>query len=223
MREVDRGEDGDRPFPPSTRVVDPVLTAQVDAGGIDAATSAMRRAAEALLRAGPTAEGLDDITTQLHAIADRLDASAPTLDERMRDMWAGEGMTRHDAVTGPENVIAPPLSLRGRPDGWVSGSVTLGLLYQGPPGYVHGGVSALLLDHALGVANHWGGHVGMTARLTVTYLRPAPLHQPLEVRGRQTGVTGRKIYSEGELLTADGQPCVRADGLFITFPDPDDG
>ncbi len=38
----------------------------------------------------------------------------------------------------------------------MQGVVTLTLPYQGPPGHVHGGVSALLLDHVLGVANAGG-------------------------------------------------------------------
>lgn len=198
-----------------TEGTDPVLTAESDDTHIDEASRALRRVAEALLRAGPGADGLDEATEQLDEIADRLEHCAPTLQERMRDMWSGEGVTRHDPVTGPENAMAPPLTLYGRPDGWVSGTVTLGLLQQGPPGFVHGGVSALLLDHTLGVANHWGGASGMTARLTLNYRQTAPLHEPLEVRGRQTGVDGRKIFTEGEIVTADGTPCVQADGLFV--------
>lgn len=199
---------------------DPVLTAEVSGTQIDEASRAMRRAAEALLYAGPGVDGLEEITGQLDAIAERLEHSAPALEDRMRDMWAGEGVTRHDPVTGPDNVIAPPLTLYGRADGWVSGTVVLGLLQQGPPGYVHGGISALLLDHTLGVANHWGGPTGMTARLTMEYRRPTPLHEPLEVRGRQTGVDGRKIFTEGEIRAADGQLCVRADGLFVSTQVP---
>src|SRR5699024_12349700 len=61
----------------------------------------------------------------------------------MTRMWAGEGNTRHDPVTGPENAIAPPLHLTANDDGTVDGVFTLGLAYQGPPGHVHGGISAL--------------------------------------------------------------------------------
>ncbi|UUZ59420.1 hypothetical protein [Nocardioides sp. B-3] len=72
-------------------------------------------------------------------------------------MWGGEGVSRHDPVTGPENAIAPPLHPVGLDDGSIAARVTLGLAYRGPPGCVHGGISALLLDHTLGVANHWAG------------------------------------------------------------------
>lgn len=197
-----------------------VVSAQPRPDGIDAATRAMRRAAEALLRAGPGAEGLDGITAELDDIADRLERCAPTLRQRMVDMWQGEGTTRHDPVTGPENVIAPPLTLSAHRDGWVDGTVVLGLLQQGPPGFVHGGISALLLDHTLGVANFWAGTSGMTAQLNVRYHRPTPLHEPLVVRARQVGTDGRKIHTEGLIADADGTTCVSAQALFVTRQPP---
>lgn len=129
-------------------------------------------------------------------------------------MWSGEGVTRHDPVTGPENAIAPPLHLLGREDGSVQGRVALGMPYQGPPGCVHGGVSALVLDHTLGVANHWAGRSGMTGTLTLRYHRPTPLFEQLAVTARQVSVDGRKIRTTGE-ITAGGAVCVSADGVFI--------
>jgi len=113
------------------------------------------------------------------------------------------------------------MPITGLPDGSVVGTVTLHLPYQGPPGYVHGGVSALLLDHTLGVANFWAGASGRTGELTLRYHRPTPLFTELAVRGRQTSVDGRKIRTEGEISTADGTVCVSAKGLFIT-PRPED-
>jgi acyl-coenzyme A thioesterase PaaI-like protein len=183
--------------------------------GVDAATAAARRLIEALLRAGDhTDTDMADVTKQLDAISDQLTEQAPGLDERLVTMWQGNGITRHDPVTGPENAIAPPLELIGQEDGSVQGVVTLGLAYQGPPRCAHGGVSALLLDHTLGVANHWAGLSGMTAELTLRYLRPTPLFEPLTVTGRQISVDGKKIRTIGS-ITAGGQECVTAQGLFI--------
>ena len=137
----------------------------------------------------------------------------------MVDMWAGEGVTRHDPVTGPENALAPPLPLTGNEDGSITGTTTLGMPYQGPPGFVHGGISALLLDHTLGVANHWAGPSGMTAELTLRYHRTTPLFEPLTVTGRQVSVDGRKIRAQGT-LAAGGEVCVSAEGLFIARHPP---
>ena len=198
----------------------PRLTAIPNNEGVDAAVAAARRVITALLHAGDgTAAEMSDVADQLNAVADHLEHHAPGVDERMVDMWAGEGVTRHDPVTGPENAVAPPLPLVARGDGAIEGTATLGMPYQGPPGYVHGGISALLLDHTLGVANHWAGVSGMTAELTVRYLRPTPLFEPLTVTGRQDSVDGRKIRSSGT-IRAGGEVCVSADGLFIAKHPP---
>lgn len=191
------------------------LTATPNNAGVDAAVAAARRVIRSLLHAGDgTAAEMAEVAERLNAVADYLDEHAPDVGQRMVDMWAGEGVTRHDPVTGPENAIAPPLSLEGRDDGSIGGVTTLGMPYQGPPGFVHGGISALLLDHTLGVANHWAGPSGMTAELIVRYHRPTPLFEPLSVSGRQVAVDGSKIRTTGSIV-ANGQTCVSADGLFV--------
>lgn len=191
------------------------LTATPNNEGVDAAVAAARRVIAALLHAGDGSPAeMASVAAQLDAVAGHLESNAPTREERLVDMWAGEGVTRHDPVTGPENAVAPPLHLAGREDGSIEGRVVLGLPYQGPPGCVHGGISALLLDHTLGVANHWAGESGMTGTLTLRYHRPTPLFEELVVTGRQVSVDGRKIRTTGE-ITAGGEVCVSADGIFI--------
>ncbi|MDT4938293.1 MAG: hypothetical protein QOG80_1964 [Pseudonocardiales bacterium] len=183
--------------------------------GVDAAVVAARRVMAALLHAGNnSAAEMSDVADKLNDVADYLEHHAPTVEDRMVDMWAGEGISRHNPVTGPENAIAPPLYLEATPDGGVFGEATLGLVYQGPPGYVHGGVSALLLDHVLGVANHVAGDSGMTAQLTLRYRRPAPLFEPLTFAAHQLSVDGSKIRTTGS-ISARGEECVIAEGLFI--------
>lgn len=196
------------------------LTAHPENDGVDAAVAAARRVIAALLHAGGGTEAeMTRIADGLGRIAEHLEEHAPDREERLVDMWRGEGIARHDPVTGPENALAPPLHLHGLDDGSVLGTVTLGLPYQGPPGCVHGGVSALLLDHALGVANdHGPGPSGMTGTLTLRYHRVTPLFRELTVTARQVSHSGRKIKTTGE-ISVDGEVCVSADGLFIdAFP-----
>lgn len=183
--------------------------------GVDAAAAAARRVIAALLQAGDhTGADMSCVAKQLNAVADQLEDHAPAREERLVAMWRGDSITRHDPVTGPENAIAPPLTLSGGDDGSVVGTLTLGLPYQGPPGCVHGGISALLLDHTLGVANHWGGTSGMTAELTLRYHRPTPLFEPLTITGRLVSVDGVKVRTVGA-ISAGGRDCVTAEGLFI--------
>lgn len=192
-----------------------VLSATRGDAAIDRATHAARRLIDALLRADRSDADLAGVAERLEAVVDDLEDRAPAVQERLVDMWSGEGITRHDPVTGPENAIAPPLELSGRGDGSVDGTVTLTVPYQGPPTRVHGGVSALLLDHTLGVANSWAGKDGMTAQLTLRYHRPTPLFRELTVMGRQERTEGRKIWTVGEIRDDAGELCVSAEGLFI--------
>ncbi|MDV7243254.1 MULTISPECIES: PaaI family thioesterase [Rhodococcus] len=199
-----------------------VLTSPSDGAAVDRATEAARRVIDALLRTDRANANLERVAEELNSIAEHLEEHAPAVAERLIDMWNGEGVTRHDPVTGPENALAPPVVLEGLADGSVQGTVTLTIPYQGPPGHVHGGVSALLLDHVLGVANAWGGKSGMTAQLSTRYHRPTPLFEPLTLTGKLIGVDGRKISTVGDIRTADGQVCVSVEGLFIdkTVPRP---
>ncbi|WP_346764574.1 PaaI family thioesterase [Rhodococcus sp. HNM0569] len=192
-----------------------VLTSPRSDAPVDRATDAARRVVDALLRTDRANANLERVAEELDSIAAHLEEHAPEVADRLVDMWRGEGVTRHDPVTGPENAVAPPLVLEGLADGTVRGTVTLTLAYQGPPGCVHGGVSALLLDHTLGVANAWAGRAGMTAQLSTRYHRPTPLFEPLVVSGKLISVDGRKIRTVGDITTAAGELCVSVEGLFI--------
>lgn len=191
------------------------LQADGRATGVDAAAAAARRVVAGLVRAGDiSGADMAGIADRLNAVADDLEATAPPMDGRLVDMWRGDGNTRHDPVTGPENPIAPPLEYTATGTGGIEATVTLGLAYQGPPSSVHGGVSALLLDHTLGVANGWAGASGMTAELILRYHRLTPLFEPLTITARQISVHGRKIRTVGA-ISADGEDCVTAEGLFV--------
>ncbi|CNE57298.1 uncharacterized protein%2C possibly involved in aromatic compounds catabolism [Mycobacterium tuberculosis] len=188
--------------------------------GVDAAVDAARRVIDALVRAGDmTGTDMAAIADRLNAVADDLESSSPPVDDRLVNMWRGDGMTRHDPVAGRENPLAPPLDYTAVDSRTIEAVATLGLPYQGPPSCVHGGVSALLLDHTLGVANGWAGASGVTAELTVRYHHLTPLFEPLTITARQVSVHGRKIRTTGE-IKAGGRTCVSAEGLFIAKHPP---
>lgn len=185
----------------------------------EAAVAAARRLITALLYAeqAPAAE-VAEMTARLNAMTDTLEAHVPPVAERERNRtWATrrrEDAALRNPVNGRQNAIAPGLRIRGMPAGSVSGEITLGLAYEGPPGCVHGGISALLLDHLFGAANYWAGAVGPTAELTLRYERPTPLFTPLTLSARQESADGRKLRATGT-ISAGGKVCVQAEGLFI--------
>jgi acyl-coenzyme A thioesterase PaaI-like protein len=91
--------------------------------------------------------------------------------------------------------------------------VVLGAAYEGPPGLVHGGVSALLLDHILGETASGRRRTAFTGTLTMRYRRGTPLG-PLRLEGRIVGEERRKIFVAGSISDADGVT-VEAEGIFI--------
>ena len=126
----------------------------------------------------------------------------------------------HSPLSGPSNPLAPPIIAEfvdGPSGQYVTGSVTFGAAYEGPPGHVHGGLVAAMFDELLGFAQQSSGFTG---RLTVHYRRPTPLHQPLSVKAWQEREDGRKRIIKGtchlgETLLSE------AEGLFIAPRDGD--
>lgn len=121
-----------------------------------------------------------------------------------------------NVVIGERNAIAPPLTVTHEPDGSVWAEFELGAGYEGPPGHVHGGMCAMILDHVLGAAVHQPGRPAVTGTLTVRYRRGTPLSHPLHAEARIERVDGVKTFVSGQ-ITADGETTVEADGIFF-FP-----
>ena len=89
--------------------------------------------------------------------------------------------------------------------------------YTGPPGHCHGGIIATILDDAMGKVNKLRNVVALTKEMTVQYLRPVPLHQPLRVEGREVSVTGREHVNMAEILNEEGQVLARSRGIFVVI------
>ncbi len=96
-------------------------------------------------------------------------------------------------------------------------TVNLSRLYEGPPGYIHGGIIATLMDEAMGKLNRPLNLVAMTRHLAVDYLRPAPLGTALTLIGQHLSCQGRKLHHAAELRHPDGTVLARAKGLFVAI------
>jgi uncharacterized protein (TIGR00369 family) len=87
--------------------------------------------------------------------------------------------------------------------------------FEGPPGHVHGGIIATILDEAMGKVNRRKGIVALTRHMSIDYLRPVPLSTPLRAVGWPVKVEGRKHFHAGEIRAIDGTVLARAEGVFI--------
>ena len=99
-------------------------------------------------------------------------------------------------------------------EGRVSADFHLGAAYEGPPGHVHGGVSAMILDHVLGEAASVDRQPRFTGTITMRYVRPTRLGE-LRTEAIRLRTDGVKTYCTGHLADADGVT-VEAEGVFIT-------
>ncbi|HWS46528.1 MAG TPA: PaaI family thioesterase, partial [Acidimicrobiia bacterium] len=83
-----------------------------------------------------------------------------------------------------------------------TGTVTFPLVFEGPPGVVHGGVLATFFDSAIQHHHCDVGLAGKTTSLLVEYQRPTPVGRPLrftiERHARERRITSRAA------LTLDG-------------------
>ena len=118
-----------------------------------------------------------------------------------------------NVAIGLRNPIAPPLAIQQDADGTIHTDVELGAGYEGPPGHVHGGVCALILDHVLGATAHLPGQPAFTGTLTIRYLRPTRLGQ-LHAEARVDRVERSKTFAVGHISDVDGVT-VEAHGVFI--------
>jgi acyl-coenzyme A thioesterase PaaI-like protein len=160
------------------------------------------------------AELVRQVTERL-AVARRPVSQLPALDD------LSKGRRVFNPVTGTGNAMAPPLHVRRDGDG-VKAEATLGLAYEGPPGFVHGGMSALLMDQLLGSAAAAAGLWGMTAHLELDYRGPLPLETKLLFRARVAENSGRKSVITGTIALADDpeRVLVEARGVFV-LPRPE--
>ncbi|MEO6807166.1 MAG: PaaI family thioesterase, partial [Edaphobacter sp.] len=99
--------------------------------------------------------------------------STPTIDER----------ANHCFGCGPANPQGLHLVFTtdtSNPDAITATTqIQLDRMHEGPPGHIHGGIVAALLDEAMSKLNRPLNVLAMTRHMEVDYLKPAPLYQPL--------------------------------------------
>jgi acyl-coenzyme A thioesterase PaaI-like protein len=114
----------------------------------------------------------------------------------------------------PERASGLALQFCVRDDQGVQAEFACSQIYQGYPGFLHGGISSLLLDSAM--ANCLFAHqkVAVTARLIVRFLLPIAIDQPAVVKAWIREYEPPLYVLEAE-IEQNGRILVRASAKFI--------
>ncbi len=168
------------------------------------ATMTTPNASDASLRAAAVA--VRDVSTALFGGAERSSPAGYTPHTH------GDYLPR-SPIVGEASPMSPRIDWE-IVDGHCIATGTFTAQYEGPPGYVHGGMIALAFDEMLGIVNIANGCPGMTGTLTVKYRRPTPLYREVRFDAWVERVEGRRIRSRAELWAGETL-CAESEGLFV--------
>lgn len=101
----------------------------------------------------------------------------------------------------------------------ISASVTVQLTaaFEGPPGCIHGGIIATMLDEAMSKLNRPLNLVAMTRHMEVDYLRPVRVGDTLTIVSQHVRRDGRKVFHTAEITGSDGKVLARGKALFVAI------
>ncbi len=178
-------------------------------------TDAVRELIDATIRTEADQDAISTARTAIQTATEALRSRQRDETEVVRYAVGGRPVVWSNAVIGLRNPIAPPLTIHHGDDGKQCWSeFTLNGAYEGPPGLVHGGVCALVLDHVLGEAASEGLTKPLfTGTLTVRFVRGTPLGR-LRAEAVVERTEGVKSFVAGHLSDAEGIT-VEAEGIFI--------
>lgn len=178
-------------------------------------TDDVRELIRLALRTDADPDSVDAARTAIRAANDVLASRQRDESPLVRHAVGGRPVVWGNAVIGLRNAIAPPLTIHHEDDGTRCWSeFTLNSAYEGPPGLVHGGVCALVLDHVLGEAASAGLTKPLfTGTLTVRFVRGTPLGK-LRADAAVERTEGVKSFVSGHLSDSEGIT-VEAEGIFI--------
>lgn len=177
-------------------------------------TQAVRDLIQAGIRSGADEATIREAQVLVEQAVEKLGGAADGEVTQTRQAVDGRPVVWGNPVTGFRNAIAPPLVMHEDPDGLWWSEFELGEAYQGPPGWVHGGVLALVLDQLLGEAASNGLTKPLfTGTITLRYLRGTPLGR-LRAEAAIERTDGVKTFVSGHMCDREGKT-VEAEGIFI--------
>jgi acyl-coenzyme A thioesterase PaaI-like protein len=176
---------------------------------VERLAASVRALADAAVETDIEPSRIDAIAEQIDALRDELRAATDTspysgLVNDPPDHGVPEGYMPLNPVIGPCSPVRPDVKLVFA-DQKVVGTAVISKRFVGPPGFAHGGISAMLLDQLVSVAPLARGMRTVTKELRVVYRRALPLGVPLDLVGwcpdeDENGLTARcEIRAEGRL------------------------
>ncbi len=131
--------------------------------------------------------------------------------------------SRHCFACGMDNPIGLKLQFYQTAPDEVTAEFTAPEDYQGYPGILHGGVTATILDEAVGRAfmgtDPTDSNFMYTAELTVKYKKKIPVGKPLKIVGRQGKRMRWTAESKAFLYSEDGTLLAEAKAVLVDLPD----
>ncbi|WP_310768008.1 PaaI family thioesterase [Mycobacterium sp. Z3061] len=176
--------------------------------------ASVRRLIDATIRTEVDHEVIAAAAAKIDGVTAELSAELMPGTFGQRGIDDGQGIASGNVVVGVRNPSAPPLVVHHEDDGSVWTEFILGAAFEGPMGHVHGGVSAMILDHILGATAHRPGRPAYTGTLTLRYHQRTPLLEPLRADAWVDRVEGVKTFAVGQISGAAGV-MVSAEGIFI--------
>lgn len=122
----------------------------------------------------------------------------------------GDGVTGHDP-------LGLGLRFKKEPPGLVA-RFDPNEGHRGPPGFLHGGIAATVLDETMASLGWALDDVPcVTATLSIRYRKPVPLDgKPVRIEVWRARAEPRRTQRvQGRLLLADGTVAVEASGIFV--------
>ncbi len=192
-----------------------------------AAAGAIRRLSSLLLSLEHPRPTVDRIVAQIDDWVRELSAvappdSAPRIGSEDSDDGPNSGSRRvyldHATDIGAFNPCFPEYGFDHLDAEAASGRVSFPLVYEGPPGLVHGGFLAVFFDCVIQHQNCLAGLSGKTRSLSVTFRRPTPLLTELRFDISRSEVE-RGITSTARLLLDAEVLCIGEVSTLALPPD----
>ena len=154
---------------------------------VERLANAVRSLADAVVETGVDPSSLDAVSDEITALTERLravtdDSPYSGLTWAPGDFTVPEGPMPLNPIIGRCSPVRPDVQLRFA-GGEIVGRAAFTKRFVGPPGYAHGGISALLGDQIVSASPQAIGVRTITKSLAVRYRRPLPLGEDLALWG----------------------------------------